>query len=86
MPRLIYPLASHQLNFNNNDGYGVWFYTAGNAVWNGGGASGNETVGAYLDGTYGTSMNTVTFSNASFNSNETIYGGFYILAKRNHHP
>ena len=75
------PVSLTSANFNNNDGYGVWFYAAGNVVWNAGGASGNTTAGAYIDGTLGTSMNTVTINNASFNSNETIYGGFYILAK-----
>ena len=75
------PMTFTSVNFNNNDGYGVWFLTAGNVAWNGGGASGNDTVGAYLDGTYGTTMNTVTFTNTSFNSNENLYGGFYIYAK-----
>jgi hypothetical protein len=75
------PVTLTSVNFNNNDGYGVWFYTAGNVAWNGGGASGNDTAGAYLNGTYGTSMNTATFSNVSFNSNQNTYGGFQIYTK-----
>jgi hypothetical protein len=55
--------------FDNNGGIGVNLYTAGNFIWNGGSASGNDYWGFYLDGTSAAALTTATLTNVSINGN-----------------